>query len=175
MPTTRDQDSRATVPVIDAPASPAAGGDVLRRTLRRHAAGVMVITVPGPAGFTATSFTAVSLEPALVSFYVSATASSASAVRGAGLFAVHILGRHQEELAARFARRGVDRFADTDWAPGEQGVPILAGTAAWLTARTVLVQPVGDHVLVVGEVRAAEAREGVPRSCTTTARTAGSP
>ena len=41
----------------------------LRRALRQHAAGVTVITVPGPAGFTATSFTSVSLEPALVSFY----------------------------------------------------------------------------------------------------------
>lgn len=47
-----------------------AGADIVRRTLRRHAAGVTVITVPGPAGFTATSFTSVSLEPALVSFCI---------------------------------------------------------------------------------------------------------
>ncbi|WP_405015984.1 flavin reductase family protein [Kitasatospora sp. NBC_00070] len=136
--------------------------ELLRRTLRRHAGGVAVITVPGPVGFTATSFTSVSLEPALVSFYVSATASSAPAVRAAEAFAVHLLARDQEELASRFARSGVDRFAGTDWRPGELGVPLLAGVAGWLTARPVLVQPVGDHLLVVGEVVAAEAGEGDP-------------
>ncbi|MFE2916451.1 flavin reductase family protein [Kitasatospora indigofera] len=135
--------------------------DRLRRTLRRQAAGVTVITVPGPAGFTATSFTSVSLDPALVSFYVSATASAAPAVRAAGSFAVHILGRGQEELAARFARSGADRFAGTDWTPDELGTPVLAGVAAWLTARPVLLQEVGDHLLVVGEVVDTLAREDV--------------
>lgn len=43
-------------------ATTVAADDILRRTLRRHAAGVTVITVPGPAGFTATSFTSVSLR-----------------------------------------------------------------------------------------------------------------
>jgi flavin reductase (DIM6/NTAB) family NADH-FMN oxidoreductase RutF len=133
---------------------------LLRRTLRRHASGVTVVTVPGPVGFTATSFTSVSLEPALISFYVSATASAAPAVRAADLFAVHALDRDQEELATRFARSGVDRFAGTDWTPGDAGVPILSGTAAWLTARPVLVQAVGDHLLVAGEVVDAGVRDG---------------
>ncbi len=147
-------------PTVPVPRPSAVSAERLRRTLRRQAAGVTVITVPGPAGFTATSFTSVSLEPALVSFYVSATASAAPAVRAAEAFAVHILRRDQEELAARFARSGVDRFAGTDWAPDEQGVPVLFGAAAWLTARRVLVQEVGDHLLVVGEVVDAGAEEG---------------
>ena len=133
--------------------------ELLRRTLRRHAAGVTVITVPGPA-FTATSFTSVSLQPALVSFYLSATASAAPAVRAADLFAVHLLHRRQEQLATRFARSGVDRFEGAAWTPGEHGVPILHGAAAWLTARPVLIQEIGDHLLVVGEVADAGAGEG---------------
>ena len=52
--------------------------DLLRRTLRHQAAGVTILTVPGPAGFTATSFTSVSLQPALVSFYLAATASTSA-------------------------------------------------------------------------------------------------
>jgi flavin reductase (DIM6/NTAB) family NADH-FMN oxidoreductase RutF len=126
--------------------------DLLKQTLRRHAAGVTVLTVPGPAGFTATSFTSVSLDPALVSFYLSANASSAAAVRAAPVFAVHVLGERQQALAERFARSGVDRFAGTRWSPGAHGVPLLAGVPAWLTARPVLRQEVGDHLLVVGEV-----------------------
>lgn len=129
--------------------------ELLKQTLRRHAAGVTVLTVPGPAGFTATSFTSVSLEPALVSFYLSATASSAAAVRAAAVFAVHVLGERQRELAERFARSGIDRFAGTRWSPGPLGVPLLPGVPAWLTARPVLRQEVGDHLLVVGEVTGA--------------------
>ncbi|MEC3998707.1 flavin reductase family protein [Actinacidiphila sp. DG2A-62] len=129
-----------------------APAELLKQTLRRHAAGVTVLTVPGPAGFTATSFTSVSLEPALVSFYLSATASAAAAVRVAPVFAAHVLGEHQQALAERFARSGVDRFAGTAWTPGADGVPLLDGVPAWLTARPVLRQEVGDHLLVVGEV-----------------------
>ena len=137
---------------MTAAVSTATPADLLRQTLRRHAAGVTVLTVPGPAGFTATSFTSVSLEPALVSFYLSATASTAAAVRAADIFAVHVLSEDQAELAARFATSGTDRFAGTRWSPGPLGVPLLEDVPAWLTARPVLRQPVGDHLLVVGEV-----------------------
>ncbi|KAB1988154.1 flavin reductase family protein [Streptomyces triticiradicis] len=136
--------------------------ELLKRTLRRHAAGVTVLTVPGPAGFTATSFTSASLEPALVSFYLSTTASSASAVRAAPVFAAHVLGEDQQDLAERFARSGVDRFAGVPWSPGPEGVPLLRDVPAWLTARPVLCQEVGDHLLVVGEVTAAGCGDSRP-------------
>ncbi|SFE60304.1 NADH-FMN oxidoreductase RutF, flavin reductase (DIM6/NTAB) family [Actinacidiphila alni] len=133
-------------------AEPVRPADLLRRTLRRQATAVTVVTVPGPAGFTATSFTSASLEPALVSFYLSSTASTAATVRAADRFAVHLLGSEQEELARGFARSGVDRFAGVAWTPSTGGLPLLSGVPAWLTARTVHVHDVGDHFLVVGEV-----------------------
>ena len=148
-------------PAVTAPAG-TAPAELLRRTLRRHAAGVTVITVPGPAGFTATSFTSVSLEPALVSFYLAGTASAAPAVRAADAFTVHLLSLGQESLARRFATSGIDRFAGTGWRTGPHGTPLLDGAAARLTARPVLLQPVGDHLLVVGEVLAADAADGAP-------------
>nr|WP_202523467.1 flavin reductase family protein [Kitasatospora sp. SID7827] len=135
---------------------------MLRRTLRRHASGVVVITVPGPAGFTATSFTSVSLEPALVSFYLASGASTAPAVRAADVFTVHVLHRGQEELARAFARSGTDRFAGVPWQEGPHGTPLLEGATARLTARRVGLHPVGDHLLVVGEVLAADVRGGEP-------------
>ncbi|HXV91769.1 MAG TPA: flavin reductase family protein [Pseudonocardia sp.] len=120
--------------------------------LRRHPAGVTVVTAPGPAGFTATSFTSVSLDPALVSFFVARTASAAPALRVAPVFAVHTLGGRQADLARRFARSGVDRFAGVDHDEGPQGVPILRDVPAWLVARVTHRQPIGDHLLVAGEV-----------------------
>lgn len=135
-------------------ASPSAPdpGEILRSTLRRHAAGVTVITVPGPAGFTATSFTSVSLEPALVSFCLGVTASTAEAVRRADRFAVHVLGAGNAALAGRFATSGIDRFAGVEWSDAGDGLPLLDGVPAWLTARVTHRQPIGDHLFVVGEV-----------------------
>jgi flavin reductase (DIM6/NTAB) family NADH-FMN oxidoreductase RutF len=111
-----------------------------------------VITVPGPAGFTATSFTSVSLEPALVSFCLGATASALAAVERADRFAVHLPGTENTTLARRFARSGIDRFAGVPWREHDGGLPLLDGVPAWLTARVTLRQGIGDHVLVVGEV-----------------------
>jgi len=139
---------------VPVPAAAPAADAVLRRTLRRHAAGVTVITVPGPAGFTATSFTSVSLDPALVSFYLGVTASTADAVRRSERFAVHVLGAENTALAQQFARSGTDRFAGVPWSETADGVPLLDGVPAWLTARVTHRQQIGDHLLVVGEVDA---------------------
>ncbi|MBH5337762.1 flavin reductase family protein [Streptomyces pactum] len=150
----------STVPPRRTGPLPGIAGDVLlRRTLRRHAAGVTIVTVPGPAGFTATSFTSVSLRPPLVSFCVDVSASAAGAVRTADRFAVHLLGAHNAALAGRFARGGIDRFAGTDVVRRADGVPVLTAAPAWLAARTVLQQRLGDHLLVVGEVYAGGVRE----------------
>ncbi|MEV7729596.1 flavin reductase family protein [Streptomyces sp. NPDC087917] len=141
------------------PSTAPAADEVLRRALRRHAAGVTVITVPGPAGFTATSFTSVSLEPPLVSFYLGLGASTAPAVHGADRFAVHILGTHNSALAGQFARSGTDRFAGVAWTAYADGLPLLDGVPARLVARVTLRQRVGDHLLVVGEVETGSFQE----------------
>jgi flavin reductase (DIM6/NTAB) family NADH-FMN oxidoreductase RutF len=130
---------------------------VLRRTLRQHAAGVTVITVPGPSGFTATSFTSVSLDPALVSFCLGVTASTSDAVRQADRFAVHVLGAGNTALAEQFARSGIDRFAGVQWSEDAGGLPLLHGVPAWLTARLTHHQQLGDHLLVVGQVETGDA------------------
>ncbi|RKN40412.1 flavin reductase family protein [Streptomyces hoynatensis] len=164
---TTPQDARAAGrnPVPEAAPDPEAApgpADVLRSTLRRQALGVAVITVPGPAGFTATSFTSVSLHPALVSFYLGASASAAPAVLAAERFAAHLLAPRHAGLAEKFARSGIDRFAGTDWRPGAGNVPLLEGVSAWLTARITLRRPIGDHLLVVGEVEAGATRAAEP-------------
>jgi flavin reductase (DIM6/NTAB) family NADH-FMN oxidoreductase RutF len=135
------------------PAPATSGDDILRRTLRRHAAGVTVITVPGPAGFTATSFSSVSLDPALVSFYLGATASTLDAVQRADRFTVHVLGADNTALARQFARSGIDRFSGVSWTDAGDGLPVLDGVPAWLTARVTRCERIGDHYLVIGEVQ----------------------
>ncbi|TWV49292.1 flavin reductase family protein [Streptomyces misionensis] len=133
-----------------------ASPDLLRSTFRRHAAGVAVITArgaAGPVGFTATSLTSVSAEPPMISFGVGTGASSWPAIAEAEHIGVHILGEHQHELAATFARSGADRFgAATAWREGHEGVPVLDDVLAWLVCRIVARVPAGDHRIVLAEV-----------------------
>ncbi|MFI8817844.1 MULTISPECIES: flavin reductase family protein [unclassified Streptomyces] len=131
-----------------------ASPDLLRSVFRQHAAGVAVITAAGdgPVGFTATSLNSVAAEPPLISFGVGTSSSSWPVIADAEHIGVHILGEHQEELAARFARSGADRFGPaTDWREGPEGVPLLDGVPAWLVCRVVDRIPAGDHRIVIAQ------------------------
>jgi flavin reductase (DIM6/NTAB) family NADH-FMN oxidoreductase RutF len=128
--------------------------DHFRTLLRHHAAGVVVVTAPGPrpAGFTATSFTSVSLHPPLVSFCLDRGSSSWPAVEAADHVAVHVLSDAQEQLARTFATRHIDRFAaPTSWRPGPHGVPVLDDVLAVFVCRVVDRVPAGDHAIVLAE------------------------
>ncbi|GGO22716.1 flavin-dependent reductase [Microbispora rosea subsp. aerata] len=135
---------------------PAVDGGLFRRALAEHAAGVVVITAQHegiPAGLTATSFSSVSLSPPLVSFYVDHGSTTWPSMRSADHFAVNVLSSEQGELAARFARKGADRFAaPTRWRPGPFGAPLLEDASAHLICRPYSTADIGDHVLVVGLV-----------------------
>lgn len=130
--------------------------DLFRATLGAHAAGVVVVTAPspnGPVGITATSFTSVSLTPPLVSFYINADSGTWPGIRDARVFAVNVLAEHQQAAAARFATRGVDRFAPpTRWFRDPDDRPLLVGAAAHVMCDRHDLLSVGDHWLVVGRV-----------------------
>ncbi|MFC4565958.1 flavin reductase family protein [Nocardiopsis mangrovi] len=136
------------------------GADRFRRALGGHAAGVVVVTAAGPAGpvgVTATSFTSVSLDPPLVSFYIDSGSGSWPGIRDSASFAVNVLAEDQRDVAARFAARGADRFAaPTRWRRGAEGLPLIEGAAVHILCLRHDLMAVGDHWLVVGRVAAAE-------------------
>jgi flavin reductase (DIM6/NTAB) family NADH-FMN oxidoreductase RutF len=126
--------------------------DLFRALLRRHAAAVVVITAPGspPAGFTATSFTSVSLDPPLVSFSLARSASAWPAIHAAEVIAVHVLTEEQEQVARTFATRNIDRFAAHGaWRTGPGGVPLLNGVLATIVCRVHQRVEAGDHTIVL--------------------------
>ncbi|MEO5876709.1 MAG: flavin reductase family protein, partial [Streptosporangiaceae bacterium] len=134
-------------------------------TLKAHAAGVVVITGQNdgvPAGLTATSFTAVSLDPPLVSFYAARSSTTWPTLSTCDHFAVNVLAQDQDVIAERFAGRGLDRFAGTAWHLNNHGVPLLDGAAAQITCRPHDTIEIGDHVLVVGLVVDAVVRAEPP-------------
>ncbi len=112
----------------------------------------------------------------MLSFGVSTGGSSWPAIAETEHVGVHLLGEHQQALAATFARRGADRFGPgTAWREGPEGVPVLDGVPAWMVCRVTARVPAGDHRIVVAEVLAATPRvTGVPSS-TTRGDSAGCP
>jgi flavin reductase (DIM6/NTAB) family NADH-FMN oxidoreductase RutF len=140
--------------------TPIVDSALFRRALGRHAAGVVVVTGPGPVGLTATSLTSVSLDPPLVSFCVARDSTTWPDLRQAEFFAVNVLAGDQAAVARRFADRGIDRFGSpTRWRPGPYEVPILRGVVAHLLCEPYDTIALGDHWLVVGLVIGSELGE----------------
>ncbi|MGF1431018.1 flavin reductase family protein [Kitasatospora sp. LaBMicrA B282] len=133
----------------------------LRSALRSHAAGIVVLTAPGPVGVTITSFTSVSAAPALVSFALADTSSTWQQVRQSDWFGIQVLSAEQQDLARLFATSGADRFGPaTRWHLGPHGVPLLDDCLSWLVCARQDTLTLGDHHVVVAAVE--QARTGAP-------------
>jgi 3-hydroxy-9,10-secoandrosta-1,3,5(10)-triene-9,17-dione monooxygenase reductase component len=137
-----------------------------RHVLGHFATGVAVITAAapsGPVGMAVSSFTSVSLEPPLVAFLPDKASTSWPKIRGAGVFCVNILSAGQEELCARFARKGGDKFAGVPWRPAASGAPILDGGMAWIDCELSQTFASGDHYIAIGRVLQLDAADyGAP-------------
>jgi flavin reductase (DIM6/NTAB) family NADH-FMN oxidoreductase RutF len=135
-----------------------------RNALGRFATGVCVITTAtdgGPVGFTANSFAAVSLDPALV-LWSPAKASSRHAVFSAApFFAIHVLASDQTGLGARFVRGGAGFDGlPHDFAP--EGIPTIPDTLARFDCALHAQYDGGDHTIILGRVLRATYTDGSP-------------
>ncbi|QCP50395.1 alpha/beta fold hydrolase [Trinickia violacea] len=130
---------------------------MLRDAMGCFATGVTVITTTGvngePVGFTANSFTSVSLEPPLVLFCVKRESASVAALRACGAFAVNILHIGQQAVSTRFAGKTGDRFAETEWDEWDHGVPIILDAMGNFECLIREIHDGGDHLIVVGSVK----------------------
>ncbi|SEE02869.1 NADH-FMN oxidoreductase RutF, flavin reductase (DIM6/NTAB) family [Arthrobacter alpinus] len=133
----------------------------LRNVLGHFATGLTIITAAtqgGPAGFTCQSFASLSLDPALVTFSPARTSSTWPLLRAAGRFTINILPAEHQHLSAQFARSGADKFAGVEYTNSPLGNPILDQALAWVDCELHQEYDGGDHTIVVGSVRALEAR-----------------
>ncbi len=137
-----------------------------RNALGAFATGVTIVTTVdenGQAvGVTASSFNSVSLDPPLILWSLAKSSLSRGAFSQSGHFAIHVLAASQETLSNRFARSGEDKFAGVEWRQGTLGAPILSDYAALFECRTRHEYEGGDHLILVGEVIAHDAREQAP-------------
>jgi len=154
-----------TRPIQEA-APEAMTSDAFRAIFRQHPAGVAVVALRDddrPVGFTATSVISVSAEPALLTFSVAETSSSWPALAQASSLTISFLAAEQVDVSARFATRGVDRFAGVAWSWLPTGEPVLDDVAAWIRGDVVERIAVGASHLVVVHVReTSQGRSGAP-------------
>jgi 3-hydroxy-9,10-secoandrosta-1,3,5(10)-triene-9,17-dione monooxygenase reductase component len=117
----------------------------VRAAFGSFATGVAFVTamVDGaPLGLIVSTFTAVSLDPPLVSFCPARDSFTWRRMRQAGAFRISVLRSWHAEFAGRAAKPGADRFA-------EPLIDPLAVLACDLEAE----HAAGDHSIVVGRVR----------------------
>jgi 3-hydroxy-9,10-secoandrosta-1,3,5(10)-triene-9,17-dione monooxygenase reductase component len=127
-----------------------------RNALGAFTTGVTIVTTRDEAGhdigLTANSFNSVSLDPPLVLWSLAKSSLSLKAFTESKYFAVHILAADQQPLSDRFAKRGVDKFAELNPGRGHGGVPLLEGCAARFECETAFRYDGGDHEIFVGRV-----------------------
>jgi flavin reductase (DIM6/NTAB) family NADH-FMN oxidoreductase RutF len=124
--------------------------------------GVSVVTAQQrntpPRGMTCSSLCSVSVNPSSLLVCLRAGSPTLHAVVGSGGFAVNLLHSGAQWVAALFASGVPDRFERVAWRPtAHTRSPALIEAAHAVAECTVDdAHPVGDHVIVVGIVRAIE-------------------
>lgn len=129
---------------------------LLRAALSQFATGVTIIATKEndgtPRGFTANSFTSVSLDPPLVLVCVARSAASCDIFKSARHFSVNVLSEEQKDISGLFASQRPDKFDIAPWHPGKTGTPVIGDALAWFECAQHQLVDAGDHVILVGRV-----------------------
>lgn len=135
----------------------------LRNAFGSFMTGVTVVTAVSDSGekvgFTANSFTSVSVNPPLLLVCPANNLSSFDIFNTCQHFAVNILAEDQQDISNTFASAKGDRFEGISWHSDEHGCPVIDDTVAHFSCTTFSNSPAGDHILLVGQVNDFAANE----------------
>lgn len=138
----------------------------LRNAMGSFMTGVTIVTTETAdgerRGFTANSFTTVSLDPPLVLICLAEKAESYEAFNKADIFAVNILHENQRESALRFASKRPNKFEGITATKGRFGAPILDGSICWFECAAHERIVAGDHLVLIGRIVDYASNEGRP-------------
>ena len=136
----------------------------LRRAFSLYPTGVVALAaeVEGvPVGMAVNSFTAISLEPALVAISAARTSRTWPLLCGVPELGMSVLGHDQGQFSRRLAAREGDRFGDQPMRRAEQGALLVEGAALWLTCRPYPTYDGGDHEIALYEIADVQLFDGV--------------
>lgn len=138
----------------------------LRRAFGSFATGVTVVTTRQPdgtpRGFTANSFTSVSLDPPLLLVCIAKAALSCSTFTEAMHFSVNVLADDQQNISGLFASQSTEKFSLADWHVDTQDIPLIDGALASFSCARHTVVDAGDHLILIGHVLEFETKDGAP-------------
>jgi flavin reductase (DIM6/NTAB) family NADH-FMN oxidoreductase RutF/ADP-ribose pyrophosphatase YjhB (NUDIX family) len=143
-----------------------AGPRALRDLFGTFMTGVTVVTMHdpegNPTGFTANSFTSVSLDPPLVLVCVANGTRSSKSLAHAERFGINILTDAQRDVSGAFASGSGSRFdhVSTFMEPG--GPPLIEGCLGSLDCSRERIVEAGDHAIVIGRVLGFRRQAGRP-------------
>jgi len=131
-----------------------------RSALGRFATGVTVVTTENesdgsPLGLTISSFNSVSLNPPMVLWSLSKSASSLPHFLNSKRYVIHVLAASQLSLAKRFAQGPqTARFAGLALTRAPGGTLMLddPDCAAWFECYNLTQHEAGDHLIFIGQV-----------------------
>jgi flavin reductase (DIM6/NTAB) family NADH-FMN oxidoreductase RutF len=138
----------------------------LRPFMARFPSGVAIVTAMAdqePRGMTCNSLSSVSLAPPVVLICLRHGSPTLEAVVSAGWFSVNLLHGESRSTASLFASGAVDRFDRVSWRPSPSGgVHLFADAFAVADCRVLEHKPIGDHMVVFGEVHAVDSLSEQP-------------
>jgi flavin reductase (DIM6/NTAB) family NADH-FMN oxidoreductase RutF len=133
-------------------------GAAIRQFASCFATGVAVITTTDKAGklygLTMNAITSLSLDPPLFLICVDKRSNTLAPMLESKGFAINILAKGQETVSNTFAGKSEDKFANIQYHLGSHGMPIIDGAHGAAEFTLHAEYPGGDHVIVVGELRA---------------------
>lgn len=137
--------------------------DTLRLRFRNVMAGVatpvsVVTALMGdlPHGTTVSAFASLSMTPPMVLISLDCRSDLLAVVQQSRRFGVNVLGFHQTGLALGFAKKGgAGKFDGVRWEL-DHDLPRLPSAPGWLACEATSLVTGGDHVVILGQVLAAE-------------------
>lgn len=133
-----------------------------REAMSRVSAPVTIVTTMQdgvPHGTTVSAFASLSVHPPMVLLALDNRGSLVGRIRETGRLLVNVLAEDQAATAIRFATPGLpDRFEGVAWSE-DHGLPRLDGAAAWLRCEHVVLEPGGDHTVLLATATTAESSD----------------
>lgn len=128
----------------------------LRKAFGTYLTGVTVVTARSSRneliGFTANSFTSVSMDPPLLLVCPGSHLSSFEEFEVIEHFAISVLAEDQESISSTFASGKSDRFDSVKWSADQFGSPIIDKALASFSCSTFQRVVAGDHLVLIGRI-----------------------
>ena len=138
----------------------------LRKAFGTFTTGVTIVTAKQkdgvPRGFTANSFTSVSLNPPLLLVCLSKDALSYETFMNTTYFGINVLSQKQESISVLFSTQSEKKFDYSVWKNGEKEVPILDEALSTFVCSKERLVDAGDHTILIGKVIHFSVNEGRP-------------